>query len=260
MSETHQRHFRGGWMRPEIFDLMEKGVITAKESILLMVVDSLVKTGGDDCYASNEYLGGILRSKRSQIKLMISHLRELGLLIQTGFNGRKRFMVTAWSHLPQGVGKPTLSGPETQPADLEGTSREREDISAVSPRNGKELHPRWFKMAHQLGKAIAKVRKVNNNSKATPWALSLRLLSEKDGITKDRIRRVMNWYCGQLQEGDLIRNNPNYVPVAYSGQAFREKFLRIEDAMNRQLQDEGESSSPSRIKMVREGVDETDQD
>lgn len=104
-------------------------------------------------------------------------------------------------------------------------------------------HPRWRKYATQLGDAIASVRKVNVTSKITGWAESFRKLHQVDGVPVLKIRKILKWYCRQIREGDLIKDNASFIPVAYSGATFREKFLRIEDAMKRM----GSSSEPDYI-------------
>ena len=46
----------------------------------------------DGCYASNEYFAKILHLKQDTISRLVSQLKEKGLLIQTRFDGRKRFL------------------------------------------------------------------------------------------------------------------------------------------------------------------------
>lgn len=46
----------------------------------------------DGCYASNEYFAKILRLKQDTISRLVSQLKAKGLLVQTRFDGRKRFL------------------------------------------------------------------------------------------------------------------------------------------------------------------------
>jgi hypothetical protein len=98
--ETHSPKHRGVWFPPEISDLVAVGDMTTNEAFLLGIIDSLVDHSGEDCYASNEWLGKRIHLKGDMIKRMISHLKEMGLLVQTGFNGRKRYLRTIWSRFP----------------------------------------------------------------------------------------------------------------------------------------------------------------
>lgn len=99
--------------------------------------------------------------------------------------------------------------------------------------NKKIDHPRWIKYAQKLASSIQSVRQVNSNSNIRSWSNSFKLLHEKDEIPISKIHKVLNWYCSIIKKGDLITSNEKYIPIAYTGQTFREKFLRIEDAMNR---------------------------
>lgn len=46
----------------------------------------------DGCYASNEYFAKILHLKQDTISRLVSQLKAKGLLVQTRFDGRKRFL------------------------------------------------------------------------------------------------------------------------------------------------------------------------
>ncbi|PJZ83063.1 helix-turn-helix domain-containing protein [Leptospira harrisiae] len=64
--------------------------LTPNQTKLYAEIVSLDACGG--CFASNEYLGTILRLKRDTISRLVSELKKKGLLKQTGFDGRKRFL------------------------------------------------------------------------------------------------------------------------------------------------------------------------
>ena len=85
-------------MPPEVISMVEEGEISCKEAVLLMVIDSLTKYKGKACFASNDYLGSRIHSKEWQVRNMIKHLKKLGILKQTGFDGRRRFLTTVWSN------------------------------------------------------------------------------------------------------------------------------------------------------------------
>ncbi|TGK45915.1 helix-turn-helix domain-containing protein [Leptospira bouyouniensis] len=46
----------------------------------------------DGCFASNKYLSEILGLKTDTVSRLISELKKRGLLVQTGFDGRRRFL------------------------------------------------------------------------------------------------------------------------------------------------------------------------
>lgn len=67
--------------------------------------------------------------------------------------------------------------------------------------------------------------KININIHIASWPNTFRLLRTKDKVSKDRIKRVIKWYARHIGE--------DYVPVAHSAKAFREKFTRLEEAIKR---------------------------
>lgn len=68
---------------------MEDLGLTPNQTRLYAEIVSLHAKGG--CFASNEYLGAVLRLKRDTVSRLVSQLKKKGLLEQTGFDGRKRF-------------------------------------------------------------------------------------------------------------------------------------------------------------------------
>jgi len=107
MSENTQepkREFRGVWIPVEICQLVVEGEITAHQAFLAATIDSLVSEDRG-CYASNEYLAQCTGSTAKAVSNAISHLKKKGLVWQTGFDGRTRYLETAWSRLMQGPRK-----------------------------------------------------------------------------------------------------------------------------------------------------------
>lgn len=63
-------------------------------------------------------------------------------------------------------------------------------------------------------------------SRIKKWARSLRLLHEQNGVHPKRQKKVLSWYRKNIG-GDFI-------PEAFSGSSFREKFPKLESAIKRQ--------------------------
>ena len=80
------------------------------------------------------------------------------------------------------------------------------------------------RMSKKLQKIILTKKNINLN--ITQWPNVFRLLRTKNKVSKERIRTVIKWYANNI--GDT------YTPVAHSAKSFREKFSRLEEAMNRQ--------------------------
>ncbi len=277
--EKPKKHFRGSWFRAELYDLLEEGDISPRESILLMVIDSLVNVKGNDCYASNKYLGQILHVSERMVRNMIEHLRELKLVRRTGFNGKRRTLVTAWSRVPQPIkrgrkstsaqtgnvlpGRAEIGFRGINSSSIDTSKENRKSLSPQPSADGESrtatsngntpLHPRWRRFASMLANAITTVRKVNLSSKLNSWAQAMRKIHDLDGIPIPRLQEVLKWYCTRVRKADLIRDNSSYLPIAYSGSAFRGKFLRIEDALKRRRADRAKREG-RKITVIRDAA------
>lgn len=87
--KTVNRDFKGIWIPKEIW-LFEG--ISNQEILLWAEIDSLYCKEKNGCFASNEYLRTFIGVKERRLQEMIHNLKEKGLLIQTGFNGRQRYL------------------------------------------------------------------------------------------------------------------------------------------------------------------------
>lgn len=89
MSEQ-ERKFEGIWIPREIWLDEDLDII---EKCLLVEVNSLSKED-NICYASNEYFAKFFQCSERKVSSSIARLIALGLVEQTGFDGRKRFLRT----------------------------------------------------------------------------------------------------------------------------------------------------------------------
>lgn len=227
--------FRGCWCPPEIMERVDKGAITIKQAWLLLVVDSLVNHFGKDCHASNAYLGKRCLVSPSRVRRMISELKAMGLLIQTGFDGERRYLRAAWSRSSESAEMRSLNGSESAEMRRGGAHKcarentKRENTVSAPVRTAPSPLTRWGKMARHLADAIQTVRKVNCSSKLHSWAKSFECLHTIDKVKKSRIRKALLWYCAELPK----RHGEAYFLVIHSGDAFRKKFLQLEAAIVR---------------------------
>lgn len=111
------------------------------------------------------------------------------------------------------------------------TKKRKETLSLKN----KFLQRQWdyfFSLSEKLSNWLVNQKNVKiNKSKLNSWTKSLVLLYERDlvGQNGERMKRIsgaLNWY---------IENAPReYVPVIESGKSFREKFVRLEEAIERE--------------------------
>ena len=109
----------------------------------------------------------------------------------------------------------------------------------------------WRRMAVALQNAIQSRHQINGASKPNQWAFHFFQLHFTDKIPVASIWKILRWYCHAYQE-----NRP-YLPVAESGQSFRDKFSRIRNAWERAKAEEGhdvDSGPRPAVRIIRRQV------
>ncbi|TGL17690.1 helix-turn-helix domain-containing protein [Leptospira yanagawae] len=100
----------GVWVPQWIYDL------DLNPNQIRLYAEIVSLDANDGCYASNEYFAKILRLKRDTVSRLVSQLKEKGLLVQTRFDGRKRFL------------KPVL---EKRESSLSAFTKENQSLGGV---------------------------------------------------------------------------------------------------------------------------------
>lgn len=117
--EAPRESFRGVFIPVQVLRLFQSGEISANMLMLLITIDSLVdETEG--CWASNEYLGKKTHLEEGTVANMICKAKKMGLLRQVRFDGKYRYLETAWTR----IRKPRV----------EENGEEEPDISRVNRR------------------------------------------------------------------------------------------------------------------------------
>lgn len=98
MMETHERKFTGFWMPRDIWEHPD---LLPLEKFLWAEILSF--EGKDGCYASNKYLAKILRCSEKYIGKMVKKLKDLRLIYQHSFDGRRRYLKTYQKHKKEKV-------------------------------------------------------------------------------------------------------------------------------------------------------------
>ncbi|TGM74956.1 helix-turn-helix domain-containing protein [Leptospira bouyouniensis] len=102
----------GVWVAQWIYDL------DLNPNQIRLYAEIVSLDANDGCFASNEYFAKILRLKRDTVSRLISQLKEKGLLVQTRFDGRKRFLKPV---LDTRVSSQSSTGKEKQKESLDRT-------------------------------------------------------------------------------------------------------------------------------------------
>ena len=101
-----------------------------------------------------------------------------------------------------------------------------EGKSDDSSNDKKRRTLQFMKKATKLAKIVQSQKNVKTNpTKLNSWANEMRLLNEQEGVSKHRMTAALKWYRDHV--------GGQYVPVVESGKSFRDKFVKIEAAMQR---------------------------
>lgn len=204
-----------------------------------------------------------LKKNREQISRWINSLEKCGVLevMRRGIPARRFIRLRHDALLAILSGNPK-ENPDTQKRI---TSRGR-NVTSSRGRNVTTIKKKpqgealehcpacrgtdWVGLAHLLGVTLAKFRKVTiNDSKTKGWAKEISKAHTIDGMDPERITDDLKWYCDTLtKEGDLIRSNPGFFPIANAGDSFRKKILPIEDARARRMNRHKSHNSTKPIK------------
>jgi len=252
---TTDFEFYGGAYTPQVvLEMVRKKEIDARDHLLLCTIFCLAAETGE-CYASNKYLAETVGDSISTLKERVKRLKEVGLLKQVHFDGRTRYLRPTYLFTEKEREMELNRQPKFRLSDSRKSGciikkknnnslplcemAEREQIP--KKKSGLSKEKKWGQMnkterapflnlAEQLKDAIGKSRTVSSLSNTSNWAEYLFRLHDTDEIPIQQIENIMDWYCGQWERGDLIRDNANYLPVATSGEGFRKKFTAIETA------------------------------
>lgn len=116
------------------------------------------------------------------------------------------------------------SNPADVNKELEFPISEEDEIS--DKKSSKERNMEFVPFANRLADIVKSNRNIKvDQTKINTWANEIRKLAETDGVNPRRIGDALDWYQDNIGGA--------YIPVIYSGAAFRSKFLALEDAMNR---------------------------
>jgi len=259
MGKDPNLQFRGIWIPASIVFLMRDKVITHSEMMLLSIVESLTEASGMPCWASTQYLAGLMGVKMRMAQLIIRKLIRLKLLKQGQDEGR-RTLYTSWDNTMQGVARTAQSIARTAQSiarqsaiDCAGPSilrieedrkansktcttsqRDNGGTSAVAVFNQAKEKPTKSttfdeSCADALYHLVVDVRKRcptrwSIKKEANAFRLLRQELTEK---AEERISRALDWYRQNCRRKD--------VPRIDDAITFRKRFNWLEDLVQKDL-------------------------
>ncbi len=108
---------------------------------------------------------------------------------------------------------------------VEGCKQPRQ-IENTKPPSSQQRNKHFAKYATLLSKTITSAKNIKvTTQKLKQWSEEIRKLKEIDGVSEPRIEAALEWYHQNI--------GGQYIPVIESGRSLRQKFLRLESAMER---------------------------
>lgn len=258
--------FKGNFVKAEIFQLVDAGIISIKEAWCLLIIDNLTHTYKRDCFISNEALGLKLQVKEWRASDILRKLIELKLINITGFDGRRRYMRVDWKvseDLVDDLPAPDQEEDRTNnkkkirilpsekplgclvknPKENKNKENKINHIPATSGSQGSDPIFLW-ENACQIFKDKTGIEYKDPPSMKN-WGRILKRFSDHEEIDPERIFKILKWYGNQFDPGINPYHRkylPMYVPQANTISGFIKKFYDIEIAMMRSDPQQKESS------------------
>lgn len=134
------------------------------------------------------------------------------------------------------TGNPKTGNPETANLSLripiykKNKKDFKNSLSEVDTSDAKRqnnINSKFLQYAQKLASSIQQNKNINiTQQKIHSWAKSIKQLHSIEGVSFVRIKNALNWYEQHIGE--------EFVPVIESGDSFRKKFVKLENALQRE--------------------------
>lgn len=224
-------------------------------------------------YLTHEHASKMMNEKEYSIKQAKKKLKEAGFLyfvkkgipskeyIGINFNKIKDLILNKQEKVLDGQ-DPKFSG--GQGVEFSGGHYIKQNLIKLNLNKGisterkkqkfpsNEIKPdpkekQYLSISKKLAKIISKEKKINCNSNIKSWCKPIRLLMTKDlnlentdfKQIKKRVNLALNFYKEHIGE--------EFIPVIHSGNSLREKFIKLENAMQRENKDFKKKDAGNRL-------------
>lgn len=244
---------------------------------IFTVIQSLSKTE-KGCFLKNESFVRLCKVAERSVKRSISHLKELDLIRQIGWDGHRRFLRSTYCCEEENgdeIGEikneercPAQSPPQCpaqsppmyyihnkvknmKTKNIPARNERGCDADGISLIGKKDERTIWEKMAghfkNHIPGNLAKRSIVSKDAKL------LKSFCKREEIKMERIMKVMKWYSSQFDKDKNPYSRkylPLYVPQAISMRGFCEKFIGIECAMMRTEETKKAKETPKQEEVI----------
>ncbi len=276
--------FTGVWIPAELFYLFWDGKVNAKQVFALATIAALSK-GGEGCWASNAFLAERLNVQPRMLQLMLEELKDIGLIKQTGFDGRYRTLVTCWTEAVAESFKNLQKSKANQEAQ-EIAPLQAKERRKLRPGGAESCAPAAQKVAlrevkgERQRETDAATAALSTSGEASPGLLSNGKTPARfpgDDLVEELFTKVM-----RLRKASATTSNPAawkrllarylkkcdpagqtwtlellawyiphmgepYIPEAFSIDGFIDKRFKISDARDRAAADRNRPRTPAEI-------------
>jgi hypothetical protein len=112
----------------------------------------------------------------------------------------------------------------TDNTNTDNTNIKRTNSAGSKKPSIKQRNKKLLPFAKHLANTIKQDKNINTPSnRLDSWANEIRKLNEVEGVDAPRIKKALRWYRKNI--------GGQYIPVIESGASLREKFLKLERAM-----------------------------
>ena len=119
----------------------------------------------------------------------------------------------------------------------------KEIINEEETSSKKEKDPKYLELANKLYQIIRSSKNIKfSQTKILQWADEIRKLVEKNEVEVERVERALDWYADNIKG--------EYVPVIECGRALRDKFVKLENAVERDSKSGKRKSKYSKIDVM----------
>jgi len=110
------------------------------------------------------------------------------------------------------------------------------NLNKTREKTSKKVGDEFVPLARFLSKIIRQTKNIEHSStQIKSWANEFRILCEQNKVEIKRMKIALKWY--------KIHVGGQYIPVIESGASFREKFTKLENAMQREKQNQERKSN-----------------
>ena len=203
------------------------------------------------CWATNSYFAKLYEVNKMTISIWIKSLENSGF-IKCLIKDKNKRRIYIREDIEKSIGgyRKIYRGDIEKSISLYNNTNNNKDISvAGKPDDG--LISQNIKKTFEhicvitLENLLRSKRKLFRKVNQKQWILYFQKFRHNHGFEKQRIKKVLIWYTKHFGE--------EFVPQAYSAKSFCDKFLNIENAMERwdKLVEKGEQ--PIQYRRIRKG-------